>query len=152
MLSNPLLRKIIIRVVVASFLLTLLIAAPYIARRLPQPEGEKKAESKVVRYGTKGFSWNTGKENENQASTGDVAATQLKPGFGTLPNELFPGNRPFSLDFHKLPLDYMVPQQPEVTRTVTRKLKEFQIAELAAIEAQQAMAKNYERSQPDGEQ
>jgi len=150
MLNDPRLRKIVIRVVVVSFALTLLVAAPYIAKRMPKGEDGKKSGSKVIRYGTKKFSWNTGQSDETDSTSGDISAKQLKPSFGNLPNELFPGNRPFSLDFHKLPLDYMVPQQPEVTRTVLRKIKQFQVAELAAFEAQQSMAKNYERSQPNG--
>lgn len=149
MLNDPGLKKIIVRVVVASFALTLLVAAPYIARRLSKSDGEKKPGSKVIRYGTKRFSWNNAKGEDDQSSNTEISTTQLKPSFGNLPNELFPGNRPFSLDFHKLPMDYMTPQQPEVTRTVLRKIKQFQVAELAAIAAQQTMAKNYERSQPN---
>jgi len=149
MLNDPGLRKIVIRVVVASFVLTLLVAAPFIAKRMRQSEGAKKSGSKVIRYGTKRFSWNSGQSDETDSASGEVSEKQLKPSFGNLPNELFPGNRPFSLDFHKLPLDYMTPQQPEITRTVVRKIKQFQVAELAAYEAQQLMAKNYERAQPD---
>jgi len=151
MLNDPGLKKIIIRVVVVSFALTLLVAAPYIAGRLRRSDGDKKSGSKVIRYGTKRFSWNSAKGEDDQPATGEIATKQLKPSFGNLPNELFPGNRPFSLDFHKLPLDYLTPQQPEITRTAGIKIKQFQVAELAAINAQQAMAKNYERSQPHGE-
>ncbi|PKL47812.1 MAG: hypothetical protein CVV42_11765 [Candidatus Riflebacteria bacterium HGW-Riflebacteria-2] len=147
MLNDPALKKIVIRVVVVSFVLTLLVAAPYIARRLPQSDGETKPGSKVIRYGTKRFSWNNSKGEDDQSSTGEISTKQLKPSFGNLPNELFPGNRPFSLNFHKLPLDYMIPQQPEVTRTAIRKIRQFQVAELAAFEAQQAMARNYEKPQ-----
>ncbi|PKL45639.1 MAG: hypothetical protein CVV41_01170 [Candidatus Riflebacteria bacterium HGW-Riflebacteria-1] len=146
MLNNPGLRKILIKVVMASFVLTLLIAAPYIARRLPKADSEKKSGSKVIRYGTKGFSWNTG-QNDTESATGESSAKQLKPSFGNLPNELFPGNRPFSLDFHKLPLDFMIPQQPEITRTAVTKIRQLQAAEFAAVEAQQAMAKNYDKPQ-----
>ncbi len=58
------------------------------------------------------------------------------------PNKL----RTFSLDFHKLPLEYMTPQQPEVIRTVLVKIKQLQAAELAAVEAQQAVAQHYDKS------
>lgn len=144
MLSNPSVRKIVIRVVFASFVLTLLIAFPYIVKRVRQTDGEKKSGSKVIRYGTKKFAWNAGRAENTE--TGEVSTKQLKPSFGNLPNELFPGNRPFSLDFHKLPLDYMVPQQPEVIRSALVRIKQLQVAELAAIEAQQAVAQVYDKS------
>ncbi len=60
MLNDPGLRKNLVRAVVVLLLISLLIAVPYIAKRMPQGEGEKKSGSKVIRYGTKRFSWNTG--------------------------------------------------------------------------------------------
>ncbi|EKD81987.1 MAG: hypothetical protein ACD_39C01534G0003 [uncultured bacterium] len=148
MLNNKDLQKIFIRVALASFVITLLIAVPYISRRMPKEDAPARGNSSVIRYGLRPIA--TPAAGNSDASgvlnTGRASEKQVKPSFGNLPNELFPGNRPFSLDFHKLPVDYLEPQQPEVTRAAISQIRQLQIADLAALEAQQAMAKNYDKS------
>lgn len=156
MLSDKNLQKTIIKVAISSFVITLFIAAPFVIRRISKEDGESKPGSKVVRYGTKRFAWgdSSGEKDAQSAEDGSSASEkQLKPSFGNLPHQLFPGNRPFSLDFHKLPTDFLTPQQPEIMRRALVKIRELNLAELAALEAQQAMANNYEKpNQASGRQ
>lgn len=151
-MENKDLRNFYIRAVVIPVVLVLLIAAPFLYRRYTQTDDAKKTGSKVVRYGTRHFSWGKDKEAEElDVRIGVASDKQLKPSFGNLPHELFPGNRPFSLDFHKLPLDFLVPQSPEITRTAIVKIRQLQIADFAALEAQQAMARNNEKASESGD-
>lgn len=148
MLNNKELQKIFIKVTLASFALTLVIAAPYITKRLSRGDNKNAAPRAVSRSVDNQKPMIAADENDTFAllNVGKASEKQVKPGFGNLPSELFPGNRAFALDFHKLPLDYMVPQQPEITRTAILRIRELQIADLAAVEAQRAMAKNYEKT------
>ncbi|MBU1106327.1 MAG: hypothetical protein KKB51_06640 [Candidatus Riflebacteria bacterium] len=152
MFNNKDLQVIFIKVALASFVLTLLIAAPYIAKRASGKTGES-AGGAVERAGEK-LAVKAVSEGADDVfalfKTGKASEKQVKPSFGNLPNELFPGNRPFSLDFHKMPVEYLVPPAPEVTRTSILRIRELKMAELEAIEAQQAMAKNYDKSPENG--
>lgn len=149
MLNNKDLQAIFFKVAIASFVLTLLIAAPYITKRSADKAGINEAAAGVEKAGAgQAVVAASGGADDVFAAlnVGKASDHQVKPGFGNLPNELFPGNRPFSLDFHKMPVDYLVPQAPEVTRTSILRIKELKVADLAAIEAQQAMAKNYDEN------
>lgn len=146
-MANKDLLNFFIRTVLIPSVLVLLFAAPYIYRRYTQVEAVKNTGSKIIRYGTKNFSWGKEQKSEESDGTSGVAsARQLKASFGNLPHELFPGNRQFHLDFHQLPVEFLVPQPPEVIRMAITNIKQLQMADIAALEAQQAIARNNENA------
>ncbi|MDD3147124.1 MAG: hypothetical protein PHD82_07480, partial [Candidatus Riflebacteria bacterium] len=128
MLNNKHLRALFIKVMAVSFILTLLLAAPYISRKAPellqslaqkgQPENNQEStQTNIPAEASNG-------ELEELMATRKASGKQVKPSFDTMPVELFPSNQAFALDFHKLPVDNLVPQQPEVTRTAAALIKQ----------------------------
>ncbi len=141
-----------IKVMAASFLLTLLFAAPYISRKAPEllRSFSKSPEIDDQKPATKADS-PTGNSNdslEELMATKNASGKQVKPSFDSMPVEFFPSNKAFALDFHKLPVDYLVPQMPELTRNAAALIKRLKEADLKAIEEQQKIAASADPGKP----
>ncbi len=133
MLNNRQLRALFLKVTGISFFITLVIAAPYISRRAPEilrslttDEGTGE-RSRVDTAGP--VSVVSDNELDRLLDTRKASGKQVKPSFDSLPVEFFSANQPFALDFHKLPVDFLVPQAPEVTRAAVAKIRELREAE-----------------------
>lgn len=143
MLNNRSLRALFIKITAASFILTLVIAAPYISRRAPEiiRSLTKPGDNKVVENTTQASTGNSdGDELANLMGPKKASGKQVKPSFDSLPVELFSSNQAFALDFHKLPVDYLVPQAPESTRNALAMIKQLRDADLKAFAAQKEIA------------
>lgn len=133
MLNNRQLRALFLKVMGISFFITLVIAAPYISRRAPEilrslttDEGTGDRD----RVNTSGpVSAISDNELDRLMDTRKASGKQVKPSFDSLPVEFFSANQPFALDFHKLPVDFLVPQAPEVTRAAAARIRELREAE-----------------------
>lgn len=144
MLNKKHLQILFIKVAGISFLITLLLAAPYISRRAPAILKSLTSENTVSntvgdRTATQGGDAGSSSLEELMKSR-KAAGSQIKPSFDSLPVQFFSSNQAFSLNFHKIPADYLVPQAPEVTRSALVRLKELKLADSQAIAEQQAVA------------
>ena len=140
MLNNRQLRALFLKVMGISFFITLVIAAPWISRRAPEilrslttDEGTGD-RSRVDTAGPV----NAVSDNEldRLLDTRKASGKQVKPSFDSLPVEFFSANQPFALDFHKLPVDFLVPQAPEITRGAVARIRELREAEERAAKEQ----------------
>ncbi len=59
----------------------------------------------------------------------------LRPEFGKLPGELFPGKKSFSLNFHQLSKEMLTPQSAENTRAAKHRIRLLQEAVIRAEKA-----------------
>ncbi len=133
MLNNRQLRALFLKVMGISFFITLVIAAPWISRRAPEilrslttDEGTGDRD----RIDTSGpVTAVSDNELDRLMDTRKASGKQVKPSFDSLPVEFFSANQPFALDFHKLPVDFLVPQAPEVTRAASARIRELREAE-----------------------
>lgn len=144
MLNNKNVRKLFFRVTAISFFVTLLLAAPYISRKAPElmrsladnkPSPDSESVSRHAPPRT-----DSGFDLEQLMATRKASGKQVKPSFDSLPSEFFSLNQPFSLDFHKLPLEYLAPQAPEITRNSLALIKQLKEAEAKAFKEQQNIA------------
>ncbi len=147
MLNNKHIRALFIKVMAISFFLTLLLAAPYISRKAPNLlkslSGRGGSEQVTDTVAVESPSDNLSRDTlEGLMATRKASGKQVKPSFDNLPVELFSSNQPFALDFHKLPVDYLVPQAPEVTRKAGSMIKQLKAADMAAIKEQQQISSN----------
>ena len=115
MLNNRQLRALFLKVMGISFFITLVIAAPYISRRAPEilrslttDEGTGD-RSRVDTAGPV----NAVSDNEldRLLDTRKASGKQVKPSFDSLP------------------VDFLVPQAPEVTRAASARIRELREAE-----------------------
>ena len=133
MLNNRQLRALFLKVMGISFFITLVIAAPWISRRAPEilrslttDEGTGDRDRIDPSGPVTAVSDN---ELDRLMDTRKASGKQVKPSFDSLPVEFFSANQPFALDFHKLPVDFLVPQAPEVTRAASARIRELREAE-----------------------
>ncbi len=132
-----------VKITAVSFILTLIIAAPYISRRAPEiiRSLTKTGDQKVVETAARVDPGNQGGDELADLMTPKKASgKQVKPSFDNLPVELFSSNQAFALDFHKLPVDYLVPQAPEATRNALAMIRQLRDADLKAFAAQKEIA------------
>lgn len=132
-----------IKVMAGSFLLTLILAAPYLSRRAPElfKSLTRPADLQPTAPATTATN-DTPKDAQLEAllATRQASGKQVKPSFDSLPLQFFPNNQAFSLDFHKLPTDYLVPQAPEVTHNAVALIKQFRDADQKAFDEQKRIA------------
>lgn len=140
MLNNRQLRALFLKVMGISFFITLLVAAPYISRRAPEilrslttDEGNGDRGRVDTAGPAAAISDN---ELDRLMDARKASGKQVKPSFDSLPVEFFSANQPFALDFHKLPVDFLVPQAPEVTRAAGARIRELREAEERAVKEQ----------------
>ena len=129
------------RLIVVLLALGLIITGIILLRRKSDAGITAKKGNKIIRYGTGKFDWSDQKSAPKEDA--DVPPGQLVPEFGELPRELFPGNRPFSLDFHQLPTDYLMPQSPEAVRTTMENFNRLKTANKKALLSQQELAERF---------
>ncbi len=132
-----------IKVMAGSFLLTLILAAPYLSRRAPELYKSLTSPAEPQSAAPAATTHNATPEDEQLAAllaTRKASGKQVKPSFDSLPVQFFPNNQAFSLDFHKLPTDYLVPQAPEVTHNAVALIKQFRDADQKAFDEQRRIA------------
>ena len=140
MLNNQQLRTLFLKVMGISFFITLVIAAPYISRRAPEilrsltTDAGNGNRSQVDASGP--VSTVSDNELDRLMDSRKASGKQVKPSFDSLPVEFFSANQPFARDFHKLPVDFLVPQAPEVTRAAGARIRELREAEDRAAKEQ----------------
>ncbi len=144
MLNNKHFRMLFIKVMAASFILTLLLATPYISRKAPEllKSLSRQTEDEGIKpLPTANAPTGEGTDELEELMTARKASgKQVKPSFDSRPVEFFPSNQAFALDFHKLPVDYLVPQLPEKTRNGAALIKQLKVADLKAFQEQQEIA------------
>ena len=132
-----------LRVMALSFLVTLLLAAPYISRKAPElirSLSDKTPKSTVATTNEVSAPGTENTELEELMADRRASGRQVKPTFDNLPAEFFSANKPFSLDFHRLPVDYLAPQAPETTRNALALIRKIKEAEEKAFSEQQKIA------------
>jgi hypothetical protein len=128
MLNNPQFQILLLKISLASFLVTLFICGIMIYRRAPETLKPViiKRFSPTVQGSISGL---PGDATQNQASKNTTTAiNRIRPEFDRQPPDVFSGNRQFALDFHKLPADYLTPQAPETTRNSLQQIKDHKEA------------------------
>lgn len=152
MLNNKHFRGLFIKVTAISFILTLLLAAPYISRKAPEllksfsKQSETDGQQPLATPNP--TERDTTDELKQLMAARKASGKQVKPSFDGHPIEFFTSNQAFALDFHKLPLDYLVPQAPEVTRNGVAKIRQLKEADLKAVQEQQKIAEAESKSTP----
>ncbi len=127
MLSNKLIFKMFIKVSLLSFVLTWFVYGTYLVLTRKTGGQNSTAIEKADIKDQSAHSADILPLPEEETAVSGTLQHILKPSFGKLPGELFPGNT-FNLNFHRLPREMMTPQCAANTRAAAFKIKELQIA------------------------
>ncbi|MDD2997512.1 MAG: hypothetical protein PHV05_00545 [Candidatus Riflebacteria bacterium] len=143
MLNKKWLGRLFLKVTGISFLLTLLLAFPYISRKAPvliKSFADKPASDSSSRHQNSEISTSsTNEELEQMMRHRKASEKQLKPAFNKSDADFFSANKAFSLDFHKLPVEFLVPQPPETIRKAVTFIKMLKEADHKAFEIRQSV-------------